>query len=204
MNSSQLSITPWQDELVDKQDAAALIWEADQEFNSLVYGSREEALRIISAMMDMEGSYFDRKHLLCGSFGDALAGIAVHYPTALKKQVDQESGKAFGKLIGMKTMVKRIPTFINIGRATTSRIFDPEGGYIHTICVDARFRGRGVGRALTDHLAEQYGSIQLDVNVRKDDSRAFYKAIGFQEISRHRAKIRGADRGTCAMFLQNL
>lgn len=152
-------------------------------------------------MMDMEGSYFDRKHLLCAFFEGALAGVVVHFPTEKKAAIDQKSGQAFAKSMWLFTLAKRIPTFLKIGKATTSQIFNSQGGYIHTICVGPSYRGCGIGRAMVEQLTGQYGSLQLDVNMHKEESRKFYQAMGFRQMSLHQAKIKGSLCGTYAMYL---
>jgi GNAT superfamily N-acetyltransferase len=59
-------------------------------------------------------------------------------------------------------------------------------GRIVALVVDARVRGRGVGRALIDAAqreAELLGCVTLEVNTQRhrDEARAFYRRLGFAE-----------------------
>ena len=62
--------------------------------------------------------------------------------------------------------------------------------YLDDLCVDESARGRGIGRALIDHLlgfAKEIGADSLELNVWEcnADAVAFYERMGFKTQCRH-------------------
>ncbi|MBA2285939.1 MAG: GNAT family N-acetyltransferase [Ktedonobacteraceae bacterium] len=53
--------------------------------------------------------------------------------------------------------------------------------YIADMAVDARLRGRGIGRALLDACHFLYPTTRLDL-LAVDDARAFYRTCGFRTV----------------------
>lgn len=53
--------------------------------------------------------------------------------------------------------------------------------HIADLAVDARLRGRGIGRVLLDTCHYLYPTTRLDL-LAADDARAFYKACGFRVV----------------------
>ena len=59
-----------------------------------------------------------------------------------------------------------------------------DDGKVHMLFVDPHAQGRGVGTALLEDVATQFAELHLDVNEQNPSARAFYKARGFEELSR--------------------
>ncbi len=70
--------------------------------------------------------------------------------------------------------------------------FDPTTGEMKRLYVRPKFRGLGLGRALTEHILAEAGSIgfrriRLDtVPGTMDDAIALYRRLGFREIAAYR------------------
>lgn len=58
------------------------------------------------------------------------------------------------------------------------------GDVVGGLFVAPSHQGRGVGRALLEHALEDRGALELDVYLDNPKARAFYAAMGFEELSR--------------------
>jgi GNAT superfamily N-acetyltransferase len=70
---------------------------------------------------------------------------------------------------------------------------DEPVGRLIVLVVGEHARGRGVGRALVAHVEERArreGCVQLDLSSseRRDDAHAFYRRLGFADVSRRFVK----------------
>jgi GNAT superfamily N-acetyltransferase len=70
---------------------------------------------------------------------------------------------------------------------------DEPVGRLIALVVGEPFRGRGVGRALVAHVearARRAGCVQLDLSSsdRRDGAHAFYRRLGFADVSRRFVK----------------
>ena len=65
-----------------------------------------------------------------------------------------------------------------VGFAGTSQ------GVLEMVFVDARYRGRGVGRALLDHAIREAGVNSVDVNEQNEQAVGFYERFGFRTVGR--------------------
>lgn len=59
-----------------------------------------------------------------------------------------------------------------------------DAGEIHMLFVAPVAQRRGVGTALLEEVASQFGVVRLDVNEQNPSARAFYTANGFEEVGR--------------------
>lgn len=57
-------------------------------------------------------------------------------------------------------------------------------GSIEMLFVDPARHGRGVGRALVDHIAARFACLRVDVNEENPGARLFYAALGFTAAGR--------------------
>ena len=60
---------------------------------------------------------------------------------------------------------------------------DEDGYYIHTIGVDAAFRGRGLGGAMIERLAPEHGWLYFHVNQGNDVAIRFCERIEFKRLA---------------------
>jgi Acetyltransferases len=58
------------------------------------------------------------------------------------------------------------------------------GSFIGALFVSPHWQGRGIGRALIGVTFRQKGELSLEVYTRNEQACAFYRAVGFQEVSR--------------------
>jgi GNAT superfamily N-acetyltransferase len=70
---------------------------------------------------------------------------------------------------------------------------DEPVGRLIALVVSESHRGQGVGRALVDHVemrARREGCVQIDLSSsdRRDGAHAFYRRLGFADVSRRFVK----------------
>jgi putative acetyltransferase len=109
--------------------------------------------------LDLIDSYFD-----AGAFETELAGLPGAYRPLLLARVEGEPAGCVA--------LKRL---------------DDETCEMKRMFVDTRFRGRGIGRALTERLLESaktlgYARMRLDTSFRQAEALALYERFGFTRI----------------------
>lgn len=174
----ELTLVKFDPQKHDLSALAALIYAADPEFNQLVYGSSEQGRALIRRLLQLDHNYFAPPYLNLAMHKKRVVGVVVSFPVTMKKQIDMEAGKAFMRVFGFGATLKKMPALIKLDRIVTKKM-DPEGCFIHTVSVNTRFRGSGVGRFLLEPLFRDYVTCYLDVNINNPDALAFYQRLGF-------------------------
>ncbi|MGF7185871.1 ribosomal protein S18 acetylase RimI-like enzyme [Desulfitispora alkaliphila] len=182
----------------DKHLIAELIYQSDEELNSLVYGEQEEAIKVITALIDMEDNYYTSPYIKCVVYQEKFAGVLVGFLVNEKSQIDKSSGKAFAKAMGTWNFLKRMPLLFRMGKITSGEM-DAKGYYIHTICVASQFQGLEIGRKIIEILAIDHEKLYLHVNIKKQGAQKFYKRVGFQPQSKGTINHKGKEIGTYLM-----
>jgi ribosomal protein S18 acetylase RimI-like enzyme len=130
----------------------------------------------------------------CAMLDDNLAGVVVSYPTSQMQAVDKLAGQGFMKALGFFNFIKKLLFYMKMDKMLTGNI-DPDGLYIHTLCVNSDLRGQGIGSEITHALAQENGKMYLYVNAANDKAISFYKKTGFEEAAygemQHRGKTYG-------------
>jgi GNAT superfamily N-acetyltransferase len=134
---------------------------------------------------------------------DAIAGLLgeLGYPTTpdqWKRRFDRLSREpatslfvadADGRVVGLAGL--RLLTLVERD--------EPVGRLIALVVAEA-FRGSGVGRALVEHVeahARRAGCVELDLSSsdRRDGAHAFYRRLGFADVSRRFVKTLAQPEG---------
>ena len=76
---------------------------------------------------------------------------------------------------------------------------DDDGLYIHAICVDKNFRGKGIGSDIMKKVAEEKRKMYLYVNMKNEGAIRFYKRNGFNEKYLGKMKHKGEEYGEYLM-----
>lgn len=97
---------------------------------------------------------------------------------------DPWSARAFRSAVrsGQLYLAARDPEGALVGYAGLARVgFDAE---VHTLAVDPRYQGRGIGRALLDALLDAAGRATVFLEVRTDNhaALALYRSAGFTVV----------------------
>ena len=172
----------------DRQIIARLIFQSDPVFNAAVYG--KGAIRIIEGMLQLAGNYFDSRHTRCAVQEGRVVGLVVGFPLSEKRAIDQKSGKDFARTMGFFRFLSRLPLFVRM-EAMMPAVEDEDGYYIHTICVDAAFRGQGLGTEMIEQVASEHGSLYLHVNRSNGAAIRFYQRNGFKRLAEGSMMYRG-------------
>lgn len=179
----------------DEYAVATLIYLADIEFNSLVYGSdQEKAVRYIVELMKMQNNYFTYPNVECATYDNKLVGVIVGFKVKQKAILDKASGKDFIKTFGLWSFLKKMPAFLRMDKISSKQMAE-DGFMVNSFCVDPACRGRGMGTQILKLVTEQHGRVYLDVNINNTKALKFYQTVGFQIRSkntiRHNKKVIG-------------
>lgn len=180
----------------DKEVLADLIYESDPQMNTLTYG--KNALEVIETLLKIPESYFVPEYMKCALVDDELVGVVVYYPVSKMEEVDKIAGRGFMKAMGLLSFFKKMPLFLKMDRMLGGDL-DQDGLYIHTICVDSKLRGHGIGSEILDRIAEENNKMYLYVNMKNEGAIKFYKRNGFKEKFSGTMKHKGEAFGEILM-----
>ncbi len=76
-----------------------------------------------------------------------------------------------------------------------SKKMDKAGYFIHTICVHAHFRLRGIGRFLLEAVVRDYPECFIDVNINRPEALTFYQSLGFIIVSNNMMRHQNKEMG---------
>jgi len=180
----------------DKHLIADLIFKADEEMNSLVYG--KEPIEVIVKLLDIGNNYFDPSNTHLAINQGEIVGVVVGFPVKQKSEIDKISGKAFTKAMGIFTVLKKMPLFLKMDKIVAGDM-DNDGFYIHTISVSPDHQRQGIGTHMIEKFAEKYGKLYLHVNTENPQAINFYDKNGFEEKFRGKVKYKGKYLSECLM-----
>ncbi|QGU00296.1 hypothetical protein SYNTR_1702 [Candidatus Syntrophocurvum alkaliphilum] len=180
----------------DRSSIAKLIFDSDIEMNSLVYGKKEEGIRIITELLAMENNYYNPQYVKLAIIEDEVIGVIVGYPLEQKQDLDKGTGLSYSKVMGTWAFLKKIPLYNKMGRITGGEM-DQKGYYIVAVCVDSNYQGTGIGRKLIEALHENI--IYLHININNQKAYDFYKRLGFNSKNKQFITHKGKKYGTFLM-----
>lgn len=180
----------------DKNAIADLIFQSDEEMNSLVYG--KNAAEVIRKLLEVPDSYFVPEYTKCALLGEKLVGVVVSYPVSQMKEVDKVAGQGFMKALGLFSFLTKMSLYTKMAKMLGGNL-DRDGLYIHTLCVDSKFRGMGLGTEILAALAKENEKMYLYVNAKNQGAIRFYKKNGFNEGFHGKMKYRGKEYGEYLM-----
>jgi len=162
----------------DQEALAKLIFRSDEKMNTLTYGGN--AFDVIEKLLNIPESYFVPEYMDCAMVDDELVGVVVYFPVSQMEEIDKIAGKGFMKAMGFLSFFKKMPLFMKMDKMLGGDL-DNDGLYIHTICVDEKFRGQGIGSEILNKIAEENRIMYLYVNMNNEAAIRFYKRNGFEE-----------------------
>jgi ribosomal protein S18 acetylase RimI-like enzyme len=157
-------------------------------------------LLLLSAMEDIVYRFIDRKdHDLALDFLTSFVKMTNNqysYQNCWVAELDGEVVAAINVYDGAKLDQLRKPV-IQYVRTHYNPGFDPEdeteGGeyYIDTFAVDPRYRGKGIGTKLLQHLITEYvtksnKTLGLLVDIDNPDAKKLYTKLGFESVGTKR------------------
>jgi ribosomal protein S18 acetylase RimI-like enzyme len=173
---------------------AGLIYDADPEFNRLIFGEREQALPRIIVMTTLPGTFYSSTYLRVIYYEGNLVGIVSGYPVREKNRIEKSVGKAFAHVFGMMGFVRKMPLLLQMRKLMSGRM-DLEGYYIVYLSVSASSRGKGIGSSLIEELAQQWTKLYLHVSIHNSKAIRFYERNGFIKIREAKLSIDGKVAG---------
>jgi ribosomal protein S18 acetylase RimI-like enzyme len=163
----------------DQDKLAELIFASDPEMNRIVYG--EKPLEVIKTLLNVPETYFLPQYTKCVMLDGELVGVVVYYPASKRQEVDRLAGQGFMKAMGFWGFIKRFFLYMKMEKMLGGEI-DDDGLYIHTLAVDSRVRGRGIGSQVIRALEQENEKMYLYVNAGNEGAIRFYKRNGFTDI----------------------
>ncbi|MDW7739024.1 MAG: GNAT family N-acetyltransferase [Bacillota bacterium] len=183
----------------DARLVATLIYSADQEFNTIVYGEKENGINAIEKMMQMEYNYFTYPHVNCAVTDEGeVVGVLVGFEGKEKKALDQVSGKCFAQAFGFLTFLIRIPSYMRLSGISWKEI-DDDGYMVNSLCVAPDYRGKGIGSKMMEWVFSKHKKVYLDVNIYNEKAQSFYERLGFEPESRNTMNYKGKTVGLISL-----
>ncbi|MBE0479132.1 GNAT family N-acetyltransferase [Candidatus Aerophobetes bacterium] len=193
-----LRLEEYDPEKHDERTVASLIYLADCEFGSLVYGSKEEGVELIVKLMRMKYNYFTPPYLHCAIYQNKVVGVLAGFYGKEKRALGRTSGKDFLKVHGLWRFLKKMPIFMRMNRLICRKIGEDDY-YVQTLCVHPSCRGRGFGTQILELALEEHGKLCLDTNIKNAGAIRFYERLGFKVYSENIVRLKKKRIGTYSM-----
>lgn len=157
----------------DLNQVGRLIYYTDEYVFPYVYDSPEDGARVHAEMIGRDTIY-NRENITVGLVGGAIAGIVVM--------------KEAPVVVSRDEMVRAFDAAGVVHDERFDRVFDeywgplekePEGFYIANVCVDPRFRRRGIARGMLEFLLEDGRTYNLETVVANEGAFKLYRSLGF-------------------------
>ncbi|TCS93134.1 GNAT family N-acetyltransferase [Hazenella coriacea] len=159
----------------DYKIAVRLIYETIGSIGRTLAGteSDEETITVLESFFRQPGNRLSYENVIVKEIDGDVAGILVCYHGSQSEELDQP----FVEHLQAKTQKQDI---------TIAREAQTDEFYLDTLCVDKKYRGRGLATELIsafEQKAKQQTHDKLSLLVERDNLPAYhlYKKIGFQE-----------------------
>ncbi len=182
----------------DARTVAELIYEADTEFNAMLYGNRESGVAVIQKLMQIENTYFSSRYIDCALIDGKVVGVLVGYTGRQKTKLNAATGKGFMRIMGFWAFLKKMPTFLRLEKLVTKQI-EGDSFYVNSFCVDPAHRGQRIGERMLEKIAEEYPKIYLEVNIHNERGQKFYQRLGFHAQAENSINYKNKKIGAYSM-----
>lgn len=168
----------------DLYKAAELIYKTDDFIFPFIFGKQNKAIPIIKKLIALENNDFSYQRIYCMD-DMGIQGILIGYDPV---EIDsRKENRDFLKSFSLGSMVRLIKKSYIIEPVLDKK--DIKGLYIQNICVDERFRGKGIGSSLIDYFfqyaqSKNYNCVFLDVGIKNETAKRLYEKKGFHVISK--------------------
>lgn len=146
---------------------------------------QQELLEFTLAAKQAQG--LQGRYVACNGAGDILATGTVEYPgaTPYERAPDGTIQLAVAR-IGYRATARLLLTVAR-SMVPSPRPSTPDAVWLHSVVVDERHRGQGVGRVLINGLeaqasAQGYQAVWLQVLAMNQPARQLYQQLGYKEM----------------------
>ena len=163
----------------DLEQVGRLIYHTDDYVFPYVYDTPEDGARVHAEMVRRDTIY-NYGNVTVALVGGSIAGIVVMTEAPIHISRDE--------------MVRSFEAAGVVHDERFERVFaeywglleeEPEGFYIANVCVDPRFRHRGVARGLLNFLLEDDKTYNLETVVANTNAFRLYRSLGFSVKCRY-------------------
>ncbi|MBS3956206.1 MAG: GNAT family N-acetyltransferase [Clostridiales bacterium] len=176
----------------DSATVARLIYQADPSLMRFVLGAEDEAVPVLTALVEMEHNDYSGRYVRCAvdETGEVV-GIAAGLTGAERRAATRLRGREWGRALGARRMLRAMRWGSKLESVATTEVADDEF-YLSALTVDERHRGGGVGSALLSSVTAEHPVVITDVNITKNDALRFYRRHGF-EVEREMTFVHKGD-----------
>jgi ribosomal protein S18 acetylase RimI-like enzyme len=182
----------------DAAKIAELIYDADPEFNGMIFGDRENGVKTLSCLTKTEGTFYSSPFLKVALEEGRVVGVVSGYPLAIRREAERNVGIAYVKVFGLFGFLKKLPLLLKMNRVLSGKMAK-KGFYIVYLCVDEKERGKGIGTRIITELRELWPDIFLHVSRENTQAIRFYEWSNFQKIHETSRKIKEVKVGAFLM-----
>ena len=184
--SGTLALRPGDPDIAEA--AASLIYESSHELMDFMFRDRALAERVLAKLFRKTGGHFSHRFATMAALDGRTVGLELGYDRDQLAAQDLQGGLN----LLTNSPVSLWPRLLTTVRSVTADYVPaPSEGayYINNIAVTPDCRGHGVGAQLLRAACERaardgYDTIELDVTETNDGAIGFYKAHGFEIVSR--------------------
>lgn len=157
----------------------------------------EEWVALVRNCMNAERNLFHARHLSVALCGEDIVGLICVIPCGVKLDFVNGIGD-----LSENFMHRLSPVIDGYFAPLIAESLSYDGYNITNVCVDSRYRGKGVGSLLLAHGIEMYGHspIHLDVIASNRSAIHLYKKFGF-EIATEYDGFSGDDTKLCCYHM---
>jgi ribosomal protein S18 acetylase RimI-like enzyme len=177
----------------DAEAVARLLYETATGMYDIYAGGADRALRILRAAYGREGNSASREIVAVAELEGEVAGALAAFPVP---EGDRRASR-FLRVTLVRTPPWKWPATLRIFHtgAELTPVPPPGSLYIDALATDARFRRRGVARALLDEASRQAAeaglrAVALDTAATNAAAQALYDGAGFRVTDRRPPKGR--------------
>ncbi|EEG78657.1 GNAT family N-acetyltransferase [Dethiobacter alkaliphilus] len=179
----------------DEHAVATLIFLADTEIMSFMFGEKGKAVGLVKKLMQLPNNHFSANHITCACLAGEVAGVIVGFDGKRKQQINKKGPLDYIKAFSLVKLLQTVPRLPAMSKIITKDV--PAGNYyINSFSVDENYRGEGLGSQILQVILAKHPTVCLDVNINNHRAMKLYKNFGFKVAGENITTYGGKQIGT--------
>ena len=159
----------------DRGQVARLVYETDEYIFPYLYDNNILAAEKVISKMILRNTVYHYKNISVALEEDKIAGIIVSLPTPIKTDpAEMERSFSEAGVIAGDRFTRVYNEYYKLMED------EPDGIYIANVCVDSRYRRRGIAKALLEYFLSDHEVYRLDIVRANVGALQLYQQFGFE------------------------
>jgi len=168
----------------DLNQAAHILYQTDPFIFPFLFGKPEKANIGLSKLMSLPNNSFSYLHTIVYIDSGMIKGLLIETNPSDQLDEAKDFTESFKPISSLRMALGQLFLFPILKRHL-------EGRYIQNVCVDAPYRGQGIGKELLQDSIErakedQIKALYLDVSNKNPGARKLYESYGFVVVKKRR------------------